>query len=427
MRRKKHIVFLLGSYYPHFSAVGRCMGNVIEALERDDVQITILCFYTATTQSPTECIGNQQIIHINKQNAVIKERFYSDASRTVLGKNLNHIGRNLFRIQQVVRICFAKTTCDSKLQVEYLKHLETLGAIDLLIPCNRPIESIRASVDYHLKHLQTKLAPFLFDAYSESITEHRLLINKILKFKAHLRVEQEFLKNSERVIFVESWKKHLEYYFPEFSNKFVMIEHPLLKELKTAHQSLLFDKTKVNIVYTGGLDLKMRPPQYTLKLFSGLLQKRSDIILHFFAMGNAMYLIKKYVELFPGRIFNHGSVPTETAYKAMTEADILLSIGATNVPQLSSKIFEYMSAGKPIIQLSVNERDVAISILAKYQAACCLLQKNELLEFNIEKIQKFINQHREDKINFQELSKTFSNALPSYSADVIRSILYQKK
>ena len=32
---RKNIVFILGSYYPNYSAVGKCLGNIADILEED--------------------------------------------------------------------------------------------------------------------------------------------------------------------------------------------------------------------------------------------------------------------------------------------------------------------------------------------------------------------------------------------------------
>ena len=45
----KHIVFLLGNYYPYYSAVEKCLGNVIEELEKDN-RVTVVSFNTKINQ-----------------------------------------------------------------------------------------------------------------------------------------------------------------------------------------------------------------------------------------------------------------------------------------------------------------------------------------------------------------------------------------
>ena len=66
------------------------------------------------------------------------------------------------------------------------------------------------------------------------------------------------------------------------------------------------------------------------------------------------------------KIFFHGSVPRNTALQAMNDADVLVNIGNSNPYQEPSKVIEYASTGKPIINIMSIKDDSSASLLAHY-------------------------------------------------------------
>lgn len=79
-----------------------------------------------------------------------------------------------------------------------------------------------------------------------------------------------------------------------------------------------------------------------------------------------------------------------------------------------SKIYEYMSTGKPIIHTYTWEKDPCIEPLMKYGNALLLNEKEEV---DVNSICKFI----EDSyiIPYSDVKAKFMSATPEYTADLI--------
>jgi len=73
-----------------------------------------------------------------------------------------------------------------------------------------------------------------------------------------------------------------------------------------------------------------------------------------------------------GRLVVHGPVPRHEALAAMQQADVLLNLGNDNRCQLPSKVVEYASLGKPILNVAVRRDDTSAEFLANYPAALCV-------------------------------------------------------
>ena len=56
-----HIVFIVGSYYPNYSAVGKCVGNVADVLAKEN-KVTVICEKSTLDQQDKEIYNNQTIL-----------------------------------------------------------------------------------------------------------------------------------------------------------------------------------------------------------------------------------------------------------------------------------------------------------------------------------------------------------------------------
>ncbi|WP_300350064.1 hypothetical protein [Clostridium sp.] len=56
-----HIVFIVGSYYPNYSAVGKCVDNVAEKLSKKH-KVTVICEKNDLNQLSKEQFNNQNIL-----------------------------------------------------------------------------------------------------------------------------------------------------------------------------------------------------------------------------------------------------------------------------------------------------------------------------------------------------------------------------
>ncbi|NIM96325.1 MAG: glycosyltransferase, partial [Anaerolineales bacterium] len=132
----------------------------------------------------------------------------------------------------------------------------------------------------------------------------------------------------------------------------------------------------IRLVYVGRLYADGRRPDFLLKLFTILLQTPLEdrIELHFF--GDARAVEESFVaynSLINEKIFLHGQVEHDIAARAMYDASVLINIGNKSPYQLPSKVVEYASTGKPILNIAQIECDSSMGFFKSYPVVINLI------------------------------------------------------
>ena len=231
--------------------------------------------------------------------------------------------------------------------------------------------------------------PFCF---RDDIPVNNLKLYKSLNVKAEHQIFNE--ADSISVTCQPTADKYAEL-FPEFENKIEVIP-PLLSITPGQKKSGLFfpSGSSLRILYIGTLYRSIRSPEFLLKLFVNLIQQNpsSNIELHFVgAINKCEDLFEQYRQMIGNQIFLHGQVDRDSAICAMEEADILVNIGNANRYQLPSKIVEYASLGKPILNLSTIDGDSSQEFLKDYEAILDLRCQGKVpSESDVTEVLKFI-------------------------------------
>lgn len=418
----KNIVFVVNSYHPNYSAIGSCIHNVIgEMSYKYNIIVIAKKNENSNLNQYYECT---HIHYINTIDNYIRN-LISDRIKLAEGLKLQILKAVKFFIRGYGFIsAILKRTNIKKQEVQAiydaLKKID--GEIDVIIPTCLPFESLIASVEYKTKISgTTKVIPFLFDKYSENSTLHRTENNKKRKFRRHLLLEENTLGKCDNLIFVDSWERHLNKYFVKYSDKFIKVEHPLLKRVET-NFNLSYDRNLINVVYTGALYRKIRSPLRMLELFENLITRDNRIVMHFYVTGDCDSIIKDYSSKYPQNIIYYGKVKSDVAKSAIVNADILISIGNTDITQLPSKIFEYISTGNPVIHFYSKKEDPVIEILDRYKNALCVWNDDKN-EKDIEASLFEVFNNRGSKMQFNEIENVYKDATPKYTADILNNLI----
>lgn len=134
------------------------------------------------------------------------------------------------------------------------------------------------------------------------------------------------------------------------------------------------------MIFLGRLYPTIRRPDFLLALFSALLVSRpaEGYELHFYGETRECDAsFSPYRDLIGRSIHLHGPVPREHAVAAMRSADVLVNIGNDTRYQLPSKIVEYATTGKPILNLARYPDDSSARFLAGYPGQLTLLARGE--------------------------------------------------
>lgn len=415
------IIFITSSYYPFFSAIGRCINNVVNELKKDNEIIVVSNMTTNNLNNEDEYEGHK-IIRVRTRPMMSRDRILAQ------NKNANKFAilskkpiLYLLRIVGYLRVIISKETLDQFLVKEYIKALSRVDNVDMIIPTCYPFEAIVAAQEYKDRiNNNVQIIPFLFDKFADSPTLHRNQLNKKIKYKNNLLLEEQMIKSSTKVLYVDSWMQKMKTYFSHYDEKLIHVEHPLIIDHFSGIANEMEDKDDyIDITYTGVLDKAVRPPSITLKIISKVIEKNNKFRFHFYVLGNGVDEVNYYNKKYPDNIINHGQVESDIALSKIMQSDILLSIGNIDTALIPSKIFEYMSSGKPIIHLYHSEDDRVISMLKDFELGYCINQNGEISDSEISSLIEFCNINKTHKKSFEEVQKIFQKANPNYISNII--------
>ena len=410
------ITFLVPEFYPDFSAVGYCAYQVQKCLT-DEFDVSVISFRHGQTQPLEERLDT---IHVHRI-----ETHYMRARAQALAASGPMARARLMslRLKGALRRLLYPETIDEPLVRAYQARLEKMAPRpDVIVPVVFPFETVLAALAFKRAYPEVKVIPYLFDDFVDSGSLHVLKLARALKRGRHLRLESRMLEDADAVLSMHPLRAHFEHYFPtRMHKKVTYLEHPLLVKPAAARVPR-HDDGVTRLCYTGALIKKVRDPSY-LRALLRAMRPRQTVQADFYVMGDAAAKIPTQTGGGSVRIINHGRVPKPEADAAVRNADILINIGDAQGKQVSSKVFEYMATGKPIIHFAFVEKDTVSIILEKYPLALCITQTRRLFDGNVRRVEKFISERRSNEIPFDDVKAIYPEALPETTGKILSALI----
>ena len=176
---------------------------------------------------------------------------------------------------------------------------------------------------------------------------------------------------------------------------------------------------KLTCVFAGRIYHGIRNPAYTVKLFEQLTDR--NIQLHMYGVTDeelATFKIKHTA----GTVFCHGLCPLEQVQEKIRQADIVVNIGNIMTNQVPSKIFEYISSCKPIINIAANSNCPSIPYLDKYPRALTLVEGENSVVENAAHLAAFVEENAGKMADQQTVLERFRECTAIYCADVVSTV-----
>lgn len=188
-------------------------------------------------------------------------------------------------------------------------------------------------------------------------------------------------------------------------------------EVPTVYMNYIL-KGAINIVFSGLLS-DLRNPLPIISLL-GKCEMADRINIVFFSMG-AMDIVNEAAINFKGSIIYHDYIPLNELHTIYRHADFLLNVSHINAKMTPSKIFEYMSYGKPIISTYVTDGDSAQNYISRYAEGICIDLKRTETE-NVALLNAFLGKEHRD-VPFEEVKELFKENTPERFLEVIDDLI----
>ena len=224
--------------------------------------------------------------------------------------------------------------------------------------------------------------------------------------KKALRIEKAFIDSFDCILTEKIYYKELIDMYPGKKNIY-QFEFPLINNRTSSRIDDTYDVSKtIKCVFSGLIYLGIRDPYYTIRLFDEV-SKLINTELH-------MVGVKKsdLSELYRNIPVCYGKVEMDTAESIVDSADYLVNIGNKMNNQIPSKLFEYISTGKPIINICKNRDCPSLELLEKYPLVINIFEEEEIFNKQVDLLKEFIITNAGKRVDYSNIEKYYNDFTP---------------
>lgn len=384
-----------------------------------EYEVFVLCPKNSN-EVKCESIEGVNVLRINKSFCyrVIEylEEDFGWAKNRIINKILRFLRySNLFihlPIYPVQSIYFA---------MKNFEHANTLyekNKFDAVVSTCNLIEGVIAGILLKKKYHNIKFCLYALDSLSNRGAGQYLSKNFI--DKKGWFWEKNIYKHADLILNVKCHEKHYaQSRYELFREKMQIVDFPLFKEPEISNLEFHDnnDNKTINFVYSGSLYCSFRNPKYICDTFA--LINSNQYVVSFYSRGDSEELLKEYESRTFGIIRRKGFIERQKLEQVTSHANFLISIGNSNTDMVPSKIFEYMSTGKPIIHFYSDENDSCLPYYKKYPLALLVKEDYSILSNNAKNIKSFIANSVNVKLSYEDIMNIFSLNTPIYTANII--------
>ncbi len=294
-----------------------------------------------------------------------------------------------------------------------LKICKTHG-IHAVIPIYTQIDTLIAAKRIKAKLPEIKYIPYFLDAlsggYGPKVFSREWTERRGLKWEARL------LPTADSIIMMRSVLPHYQKHKDNITyfDKIHFLDLPLFRPGAGESGEQTAADT-VELLFVGSIPAHIRDPKYFIELFESI--PGDDLRLTIIGSSTCESYLSEAAKK-DSRIRLVGRVDHESALAAMAGADILVNFGNNDPGMTPSKIFEYMSLGKPIISTAPIPDEPSLAYLEKYPCRYVVDQSKPAGE-HMAPLERFIRESRGKKVAADSLAETFYLNTPAAFAECI--------
>lgn len=394
-----HIVFLTSLYLGKASANGLCAHNIIDALSEIGHDVDVICYECEENKT------NEKNIFTIHNDSITRGGF--------IGKIISKISKAFFLLLSNPKFYILEKEVDQ--YYDTLCYIDKFHRIDAVVAIFFPMETAQAMARFKSTHPDARTIIYELDSLADGIAQndtiYKLLDNNYQRWLSSLY---------EKIDYVIIMKSHSAYWRKVFDKRFhaklMVSDIPVLLPKPMKPDNF----TQLSFIYAGLIEKKYRSPEYLLLVLKELSTK-INFTFRFYSKGDCETMISEIAKEVPG-IQQKGYVPQEELDKAMSDTTFLVSIGNSISNSIPSKLISYISYMKPIIHFSSQKNDVCKAYLKDYPFSL-VIDQSLSIEDSAGQIISFIESMQKDLLQDIPLNKLYEMNLPSYSANIISSLI----
>lgn len=385
-----NILFILDYYLPKASANGVCVEKLVNQFAKSGDQVSVLAFHQAD-----ECMEQE------------KNRIYYCCNEQQDKMPVSWAMPFIYYIKWLLPS--KKPVYERKAVTDEIirKADEIINAnhIDTVICVHLPIESLLAGIELKKKHPEVCFVAYALDSLSGGFLPRYLPEGFCRRRK--IRWENQIYSHFDKIVLMQSGKEHHQKISAseEWYLRSVYLDIPLFMPDIAAN---CMSSGEMSITFVGTMADHIREPYHFLNVLNKVNYRFTLII----AGNNSCGDLNQYCQSSHIKIQQLGHVPHADAVKLIKSSSILLNLGNRNTSQVPSKIFEYMSVGKPIISTYCEDTDSCLPYLRQYPNVLLIDERNQDFDVQAEEFERFAITCGANNVDAQKLSECFEKNTP---------------
>lgn len=208
--------------------------------------------------------------------------------------------------------------------------------------------------------------------------------------------------------------------YQPYTCKMTPLNFPNIKpaQQNSGESVFAFDSEYTNLLFCGLLDDEYRSPQIFLQNICSLIDAGKKIRVYFLGTSTSRALQQFRTE-YPQNIIHHGAVSFDRAVATMKKADFLLNLSNTLDNQVPSKIFDYFSLGKPVVNVQKIKNCPSREYFDRYPSGFTF----EDFAPDCTALENFLRDAKGRISDFETVKVLFKDATIEYAAETVENIL----
>lgn len=408
------ILFLLDELPPTKSANGICAEKVMRALLADGCSVFCICWKANGNKEFSVCEIPEKPWNRKVKRWKERDSAYSRVSF--------QIARYLYRIKRyfLLPLWPADSLTTARDFYHAAQRIIDKENVTTVVAVNYPGETLLA-MKWLKKKYKSKIKCVMYPLdvtlcgvpYGEKL-------EKMISRKLNRSFMRSCFKVADAMLVLENAQQLYESIFQDQQNKFILCGIPLLEKVIQSTVLLETASLELHCVYTGNLIKNLRDPKEILDLLSKVvLLNGRKIIFDLYGQMDKGLSDEIGSTHYPFEFIVHNWVSEAELVGILGQADVLLNIGNREEQLIPSKLFTYMSTGKPILHQCLIENDPCIPYLKKYDNAYVVRVEGTCREEQVQQASLFLGNLQDKKT---DVTKLFPRCTPQYTAQRLKEI-----
>lgn len=407
-----NILYIVYNFYPEFDANSIIVNNLSQDFINQGHEVHVLTLKSYPSSIKDEFWNNIYIHRISQSYDKKQISKYFSNYKFLQGlKLLISMLRNKIRKKEYLHSFW------SYYSTERIKNIMNIYNIDIIINVCYPFESCLPI----LKLIKLNKRNFKWIVYMQDpFASQHYYLEKYSK-RDLMNFQSKVFSKADKIIVTTAIANELKKSNSQIlTSKIEILNFPkVTKPHKTnINNDIIFNEEYINCVYVGKFNDDTRNPKLLLKIFGKL--KNDNIRLHI--IGEKKEKWKAYLFKTESNIFFYGAKSKEVAINAELNSNILINLGNSISNQLPSKILEYISTGKPIVNLYKIDDCPSLEYMIKYPIHLNILEDRTKYDEIILKIRNFCKIYKGKNIDYNLIKEKYFDCTVEYVSTEFLSI-----